>query len=96
MGRSSVASNGTIDAMRTTIDSAGRIVIPRDIRSSIGLEPGTVVEVEIRDGVVSIEPVPAPVRIVKRGKLHVAMAEPGQPLTAEVVRSVREDIRNKR
>lgn len=42
--------------MRTTIDKAGRVVIPKSLRDSLGLVPG---EVElIRDGAgVRIEPV---------------------------------------
>ena len=80
--------------MKTTIDSAGRIVIPRDIRDATGLEPGTVVEVEARDGVVSIEPAAAAVKIVKRGRLRVAVADGAQrALTEDEVRAVRDELR---
>lgn len=80
--------------MRTTIDSAGRLVIPHTIRGAAGLGPGTVVDVEVRDGVVSIEPAAAEVRIVKRGKLRIAVLQ-GQPaaLSEDDVRTVREQIR---
>lgn len=83
--------------MQTTIDSAGRIVIPREIRQAAQLEPGTSVEVRVSDGVISIEPVPSEVRIVRRGKLQVAVRDgkPG-PLPEAVVRAVRNDIRKKR
>ena len=83
--------------MKTTIDSAGRIVIPRDIRNATGLEPGTVVEVEARHGVVSIEPTAAAVKIVKRGRLHVAVAHDAQRVLAEdEVRAVRDELRGGR
>ena len=83
--------------MKTTIDSAGRIVIPRDIRHAIGLEPGTVVEVEARDGGISIELAATPVKIVKHGRLRVAEAVENQPTLSEAeVRALREEIRGGR
>jgi AbrB family looped-hinge helix DNA binding protein len=83
-----------INGMKTTIDSAGRIVIPRDIRVAAGLEPGTPVEIAIVEGVVSIEPAPAPVRIVKRGRLRVAVAdESSEVLTQGQVNATREMLR---
>ncbi len=80
--------------MQTTMDHAGRVVIPHTIRDAAGLQPGTVVEVGVRDGVVSIEPAAAEVRIVRRGKLRVAVLQ-GQraALSEEEVRTVREQIR---
>ena len=82
--------------MKSTIDSAGRIVIPRDIRAAAGLEAGTVVEIDVRDGVVSIEPAASTVRLVKRGRLTVAATESDEPLTIEVVSRIRDDIRKRR
>ena len=79
--------------MKTTIDRGGRLVIPREIRDAAGLQPGTLVEVTERGGVVSIEPAPSPVKIVKRGRLRVAVAE-GQPaLAEEEVRATRDRVR---
>lgn len=83
--------------MKTTIDAAGRIVIPRDIRAAAGLEPGTSVEVELREGVVSIEPAPASVRIVKRGRLRVAVVDAAhEALTSEQVNATREMLRRRK
>ena len=83
--------------MKATIDSAGRIVIPRGIRDATGLEPGTIVEVEARDGVVLIEPAAAVVRIVKKGRLRVAVGDDTQPvLSEEAVRAVRDEFRGGR
>ena len=80
--------------MKTTIDSGGRIVIPRDIRNAIGLQPGTVVEIEARDGVVSIEPAATAIKMVKRGRLRVAVAEDARAaLTEAEVRAVRQELR---
>lgn len=43
--------------MRTTIDKAGRLVIPRTLRDRIGLAQGGEVEVELDGAAVRIEPV---------------------------------------
>ena len=83
--------------MKTTIDSAGRIVIPRDIRREAGLEPGGTVEVRYRDGIVEIEPGYLPVRFVKEG--HVLVAEPlvsVEPLTSEEVERTRQAMYEER
>ncbi len=42
--------------MKTTIDAAGRLVIPKKIREEAGLKPGTALDVRVRDGVIEIEP----------------------------------------
>jgi AbrB family looped-hinge helix DNA binding protein len=82
--------------MKTTIDSAGRIVIPRDIRNATGMHAGAVVEVVERDGIVSIEPAAAVVKIVKRGRLRVAVPEGDrQMLREEDVKAVREELRSR-
>ncbi len=82
--------------MKTTIDSAGRIVIPGDIRNATGLHAGAVVDVVVRDGAVSIEPAAAVVRIVKRGRLRVAVPDDhDQILREEDVTAVREELRGR-
>jgi AbrB family looped-hinge helix DNA binding protein len=58
--------------MLTTMDKAGRLVIPSDIRREAELEPGTPLEVRWRDGVLEIEPQPLPVTIERQGRLLVA------------------------
>ena len=76
--------------MRTTIDPAGRIVIPSDLRSAAGLAPGAAVEVNLRDGIVTIEPAAASVKVSKKGRLKVAALEESEPLKEETVREVRD------
>jgi AbrB family looped-hinge helix DNA binding protein len=58
--------------MVTTIDSAGRLVIPAQIRKEAALEPGTPLEVRVRDGVIEIEPQALEVTLARRGRLVVA------------------------
>lgn len=52
--------------MRTTIDGAGRIVIPKQLRLAAALEPGQELEITERDGRIEIEPVATPMRLVER------------------------------
>jgi AbrB family looped-hinge helix DNA binding protein len=76
--------------MRTTIDHAGRLVIPRAIRHQAGIQPGTVLDVRWNDGRIEIEPVPLRVRLVQEGRLLVAVPEETvEELPAEKVEATR-------
>ena len=66
--------------MRSTIDRAGRIVVPKPIREAANLRPGTEVEFRVQGGHVEIEPVPLAVTLQRRGSLVVAVPAPGQPV----------------
>jgi AbrB family looped-hinge helix DNA binding protein len=59
--------------MVTTMDAAGRLVIPSAIRREASLEPGVPLDVRWRDGVIEIEPLPLPVRLERKGRLLVAI-----------------------
>ena len=78
--------------MTTTIDAAGRLVIPGPIRREAALEPGVPLEVRLRDGIIEIEPQPMPVVLETRGRLLVARPKLKiRPLgTATVERTRRE------
>jgi AbrB family looped-hinge helix DNA binding protein len=58
--------------MRTTIDKAGRLVIPASIRDRAGLTPGTTLEITVEDFGVRLEPVAPGPRLVKVGRRLVA------------------------
>lgn len=80
--------------MRTTIDSAGRVVIPKQIRDLLGLRGGEEVEVVERDGHIEIDAVPTPMHLIKNGTLLVAETdEPLPTLTDEIVRDTLEKTR---
>lgn len=49
--------------MKTTIDTAGRLVIPKELRREAGLQPGTELEIRWRQGLIEIEPAPLPVKL---------------------------------
>ena len=79
--------------MITTIDAAGRLVIPGPIRREAALEPGTPLEVRWRDGIIEIEPQPLPVRLETRGRLLVATPKVKvRPLGTGAVERTRREI----
>lgn len=76
------------DPITVTIDSAGRLVIPKEIRDEAGIQPGVPLQVTCREGQIILEPRRRPVRIEKRGRIQVAVSvEPGQPLTRAAVKA---------
>jgi AbrB family looped-hinge helix DNA binding protein len=77
--------------MITTMDRAGRLVIPVEVRREAAIEPGTPLDVRWRDGVIEIEPQPLPVTFVRRGHLMVATAakEAGTLRASDVERTRR-------
>jgi AbrB family looped-hinge helix DNA binding protein len=80
--------------MKTVIDSAGRIVVPKPLRQALGLKPGQPLEIRAGDNRLEIEIASTPMTLKKRGKGLVAV--PGAklpPLTAEQVRDTLERIR---
>lgn len=58
--------------MRTTIDKAGRVVIPAALRERAGLTPGSELEVIEDDRGIRLERVAAGPRLVKVGRRLVA------------------------
>ena len=80
--------------MKTAIDAAGRVVIPKPLRDQLGLAPGRELEIRARDGVLVIEPVPTRVSLVRRGKRVVAKPDTALPkLTQDDVRAALEGSR---
>lgn len=80
--------------MRTAIDSAGRIVIPKPLRDALGLTAGAQLEIDERDGRLEIAPAATPMRLVDEGDGVAAVADADMPvLTAELVRDTLEHIR---
>jgi AbrB family looped-hinge helix DNA binding protein len=89
------AKRGWYDlAMVTTIDSAGRIVVPKRLRDELGFKPGQELELNAIDGRLEIEHQATPMRLERRGGRLVAVAEGEMPmLTAEMVRETLEQTR---
>ena len=81
--------------MKTTIDAAGRLVVPKALRQALGLKAGQPLEIRGGDGRLEIEVAPTPMRLKRRGKGVVAFAVSGEmpALTSELVRDTLERVR---
>jgi AbrB family looped-hinge helix DNA binding protein len=80
--------------MRTTIDAAGRLVVPKSIRDAMGLQAGREVDIVFTDGRIEIETAPARVHLERKGKVLVVVPDEDLPdLTEEVVRDTLESTR---
>lgn len=80
--------------MKTTIDGAGRVVVPKALRQALGLTPGQVLEIRAGDGRLEIEIAPTQVVLRRRGKGVVAVPQTKLPaLTADTVRETLDRVR---
>lgn len=80
--------------MRTTIDAAGRVVIPKALRERLGLLGGRSLDIREREGRLEIEPAATPMTLVRRGRIRVAVPARKLPaLTDEIVRDTIEQLR---
>jgi AbrB family looped-hinge helix DNA binding protein len=82
--------------MKTTIDVAGRVVIPKSVRQAAHLDPGTEFEVRLVGTVIELAPVPRTVTVEKRGNLAVAVpAEGDEALTQQQVDATLDAVRDR-
>lgn len=83
--------------MRTTIDSAGRLVVPKEVRQQAQLKPGMPLEIRFREGRIEIEPALLEVDLKRRGRLTVAVPrQQVTPMIAEMVDETRRRLRRER
>jgi AbrB family looped-hinge helix DNA binding protein len=79
------------------MDTAGRLVIPKGIREAAEIEPGMPLDIEVREGSITITPRASGVTLVRKGRWLVAQPNrPGPRLTNEDVNRVIERIRKER
>jgi AbrB family looped-hinge helix DNA binding protein len=82
--------------MRTTIDKAGRVVIPASIRERSGLLPGTTLEITVDDFGVRLERAASGPRLIKVGRRLVARPTVGADARPAVdVAALVEEERNR-
>jgi AbrB family looped-hinge helix DNA binding protein len=72
--------------MRTTIDQAGRVVIPKAVRDAVGMQPGEV-DIVVDGPAVRIEPVAGDNVVERDGRLVIAGGD--APLTDDDVKRLR-------
>lgn len=83
--------------MKTTIDHAGRLVIPKHICRESGIKPGMPLEVRWENGAIAITPAPVPVTLERKGRLLLAVPSKDTPrLSSETAEQTRKSLRNKR
>ena len=82
--------------MKATIDRAGRLVIPMEIRKRAGLKPGTKVDIECSEGVIEISPELPKGKLVREGHLLVWHPDEGEMMTGEEMDRMIEEAREER
>jgi len=89
--------HGSLSAMNVTMDAAGRLVVPKQIRIEAGLRPAVPLEIRCRDGRIEIEPAARKVKRMMKGRVAVALpAETSEALAADKVRRVLRELRDSR
>jgi AbrB family looped-hinge helix DNA binding protein len=78
--------------MRTTIDRAGRVVVPKSLRAALGLEGGDEVEITLEGE--RIELVPAPRKVnMQTGPGGLLVSDVGVGVGPDEVRAELERVR---
>jgi AbrB family looped-hinge helix DNA binding protein len=80
--------------MRTTIDRAGRLVIPRRLRDGIGLGDGGEVELELDGAEVRVRPIVGTELVEEAGFLVIPRT--GRPIDDTFVRELIDADRDRR
>lgn len=90
-------SNAIVSGMKTSIDKAGRVIIPKTLRLKAELKPGTELDVRYENGRIVLEPSEGRIRIVKRGRFYVAVSDDTLPrMTTEDVEELRAAVSRER
>jgi bifunctional DNA-binding transcriptional regulator/antitoxin component of YhaV-PrlF toxin-antitoxin module len=80
--------------MRIAMDQVGRLVVPKALRTELGITGPTELEVTARDGVIELSVADLPARIEDRGADPVIVTDaPTKPLTVEGVRAAIDRVR---
>jgi bifunctional DNA-binding transcriptional regulator/antitoxin component of YhaV-PrlF toxin-antitoxin module len=80
--------------MTITMDSVGRLVVPKALRAELGITGPAELEVSSRDGVIELAVADVPARVEDRGGQPVIVTEvPMRPLTVEDARAAVDRVR---
>jgi AbrB family looped-hinge helix DNA binding protein len=82
---------GIVFPVETTVDSRGRVVVPKALRDELALAPGATLEVTRQGTVLQLRPVIPTARLVEVDGLLVA--ESRSAVTDDVVLGLRDDTR---
>jgi AbrB family looped-hinge helix DNA binding protein len=78
--------------MKVSLDTAGRVVVPKPLRDALGIAPGMPLEIDVVDGHLELSPPDEPAAIVE-GPSGPVVAATGTPITDDDVRRVLEATR---
>ena len=78
----------------TSVDKAGRIVLPKPVRDELRLEPGDSLELESSEDQIILRPARGNGRIYKEKGMWVF--DSGEPLTVETVNKTLRGVREER
>jgi AbrB family looped-hinge helix DNA binding protein len=81
--------------MQVSIDRAGRVVVPKQIREELGFSPDRPLEAEVVDGRLELSTWHEPAKIVE-GPNGPVVAATGTPITDEEIRRTLEAVRERR
>jgi AbrB family looped-hinge helix DNA binding protein len=81
--------------MNVSIDSAGRVVVPKRIREALGFSPETPLELDVVDGHLELYVNREPAKLVD-GPYGPSIAVTGTPLADEDIRRTLEAVREGR
>lgn len=74
--------------MKVAIDAVGRLVVPKALRSELGISGPAELEAVARDGVIELAVADTPARVVdEAGEPVIVTDTPMKPLTVEDVRA---------
>jgi bifunctional DNA-binding transcriptional regulator/antitoxin component of YhaV-PrlF toxin-antitoxin module len=80
--------------MRISMDAVGRVVVPKALRSELGITGPIELEAQVRDGVIELEVADTAARVEDRGGDPVIVTDtPMKPLTVDDVRAAIDRVR---
>lgn len=79
---------------QTSIDKAGRVVLPKPVRDELQIEPGDPLEIESSEEQVILRPVRGTTPLRKKKGIWVFRA--GEPLSASAVNTTLREVREER
>jgi AbrB family looped-hinge helix DNA binding protein len=77
--------------METTVDSVGRIVVPKQLRDRLGMQPGTTVEISAYGAGLQVLPAGRTARIVEVDGHSVAASH--TPVTDDIIFGLIDSLR---
>ena len=78
------------------IDKAGRIVLPKDVRQELAIQPGDVLRVTIQGLVITLTPSKENTGFVRRGRALIFSTTSEEALKAETVEALLDGAREER